>query len=159
MKGPAKAIVLAVAVLVLVGGAFWGGALYQGSKAPTGFAGTGEAMGMRGGPMADLTEDEQAELEGMTAEERQAWIQENMGEMGQGGPARGGNLEGEVIEVADDTITISVDSGSQTIYIDESTVVAYVEGAGELAAGATVMVQADPTTDGVTTATLVAVLR
>jgi predicted methyltransferase len=82
-----------------------------------------------------------------------------MGDLGQGGPARGGNLEGEVSEVAEDTITISVDSGSQTVYIDEDTVVAYVEGAGELVAGSSVRIQADPTTDGVTTATLVVVLR
>jgi hypothetical protein len=153
-----KVITLAVSVVVLVGGAFWGGLAYRSSKSPAGFAGTGDAQGIRGGPMADLTEDEQAELESMTAEERQAWMQENMGDVGQGGPARGGNLEGEVIEVAADTITISVGSGSQTIYIDENTVVAYVEGAGTLAAGSTVMVQADPTTEGVTTATLVVVL-
>lgn len=158
MKGPAKAIVLALAILVLVGGAFWGGIAYQGAKSPVGFGAGTDAVGrMGGGPMANLTEEEQAELESMTAEERQAWLQENMGDVGRGGPARGGNLEGEVIEVADDTITISMGNGSQTIYIDENTVVAYAEGAGELATGVTVMVQADPTTDGVTTATLVVV--
>ncbi len=158
MKDPVKAIVLAIAVIVLVGGAFWGGTLYRSSQAPAGFAGEGEAQGMRGGFMANLTEEEQAELESMTAEERQAWLQENMGDVGQGGPMRGGNLEGEVIEVADDTITISLDSGSQTLYLDEDTVVAYAEGAGDLTAGSLVMVQAEPAADGVTTATLVVVL-
>ena len=36
MKGPLKAIILAVAVLVLVGGAFWGGTLFRGSQTQTG---------------------------------------------------------------------------------------------------------------------------
>ena len=116
--------------------------------------------------MADLTEEEQAALEEMTEEERQAWLEENMGDRAAlGGPTRGGNLEGEVIEVAEDSITISLESGSQTIYVDENTVIAYVEGAGDLAAGSTVMVIAEPvggptsdaSTSDITTASLVVV--
>lgn len=167
MKGTVKAIILGVAVLVLVAGAFWGGSVVGGSQSTVGFAAGGDAQGMRGGPFADLTEEEQAEIEGMTAEERQAWMEENMdtppdGTLG--GPGRGGDLEGEVIEVADDSITISLDSGTQTIYLDENTVIAYVEGAGELAAGSTVMVMATPTggasssaTSDIATASLVVV--
>ncbi|MDO8846833.1 MAG: hypothetical protein Q7W51_00385 [Coriobacteriia bacterium] len=166
MKGPVKAIILAVAVLVLVGGAFWGGTLFQGSQTQTGFPAGGGAQGMRGGAMPGLTEEEQAEIEDMTDEERQAWLQENMGDgAALGGPTRGGNLEGEVIEVAEDSITISLESGSQTVYTDENTVIAYVEGAGDLAAGSTVIVIAEPvggptgdtSTSSITTASLVVV--
>jgi hypothetical protein len=161
MKGPAKIIVLAIAAVVLMGGAFWGGMAYQDAKGPVGSVAGADAGGrMGGGPMADLTEEEQAELESMTAEERQAWLQENMGEVGRGGPMRGGTLEGEVIEVADDTITLTVnDTGSQTVYTDADTTVAYVEGAPALAAGSQVMIIAEPSTDGVTTASLVVVTR
>lgn len=166
MKGPVKAIVLGVAMLVLVGGAFWGGMWYQGSKTPAGpgglaMGGTDGSNGQfRGGPMADLTEEQQAEIEGMTEEERQQWFEENMGAApgeGAGGPMRGGTLEGEVVEVADGTITVKIGSGSQTFYTDEETVFAYAEGAGELAAGSTVMVIATPSADGVTAASLVVV--
>lgn len=162
MKGPVRAIILVVAVLALAGVAFWGGTAYQSAKAPAGFAAAGDAQGLRGGPMAELTEEEQAELESMTDAERQAFIQERFRAAGaaggMGGPARGGNLEGEVIEVTDDTITMSVgDSGSQTLYTDDDTVIAYVEGAADLGAGSRVMVIAQPTTDGVTTASLVVV--
>jgi hypothetical protein len=74
-----------------------------------------------------------------------------------GGPMRGGTLEGEVVEVAEGTLTIKIESGSQTFYTDEDTVLAYVEGAGELTTGATVMVIATPSADGVTSASLVVV--
>lgn len=148
MKGPVKAIILGVAALVLAVGAFWGGSVYGGTRSTIGVAAGGSAQGMRGGPFADLTEEEQAELEGMTAEERQAWMEENMGtppDGALGGPARGGTLEGEVIEATTDSLTLSLENGSQTIYLDENTVIAYVEGSGELAAGSQVMVIATPT--------------
>lgn len=149
MKGPVKAIVLAVAVIVLVGGAFFGGLAYEkatSSSTASGMPGANGAMA-QGGPMANLTEEQQAEIENMTEEERQQWFQENRGtppDGAQGGPARGGNLEGEVLEVADDSITISLDSGSQTIYLDEDTVIAYVKGAADLAVGSQVMVISTP---------------
>jgi hypothetical protein len=165
MKGPVKVIVLAVAVLVLVGGAFAGGIVYQNAKTPTPTAGPGgngiafgDGSGVPGGPMADLSEEEQAELESMTEEERQAWMQEHLGDAPAGGPMRGGTLEGTVLEVADDTITLQVENGSQTIYIDDDTTIAYAEGAGELATGADVLVIAEPSADGVTNATLVVVM-
>lgn len=148
MKGPVKAIILGVAVLVLLAGAFWGGSVFGGSQSTVGFAAGGDAQGMRGGPFADLTEEEQAELDGMTAEERQAWMEENMGTAPDGAmsrPERGGTLEGEILEATTDSITLSLENGSQTIYLDESTVIAYVKGAGELAEGSQVMVIATPT--------------
>lgn len=166
MKGPVKAVVLAAAVVVLVGGAFFGGLAFQ--KSRTTAAGPGAQMAAdgtmpQGGPMANLTEEEQAELDSMTEEERQQWMQENMGSRGGApdgtGAARGGSLEGEVIEAADDSITVSLDSGSQTFYLDENTVVAYEKGAGDLAAGSNVMVIATPAADGVTTASLVVVTQ
>lgn len=71
---------------------------------------------------------------------------------------RGGTLEGEIIEVAADTITLSLENGgSQTVYTDKDTLIAYTEGAGALAAGAEVVVIAEPTADGVTDASLVVV--
>ncbi|MDZ4166508.1 MAG: DUF5666 domain-containing protein [Coriobacteriia bacterium] len=164
MKGPVKAIILAVAMFVLIGAAFWGGMWYQNSKAPTGPGGlmmnSTDSGGrtFQGGPMAGLTEEEQAELESMSEGERQQWLQDQMpAGAGQGGPVRGGNLEGEVVEVADDSITVKLDSGSQTFYTDEDTVVAYAEGAGALAPGSAVMVFAGSSSDGVATATLLVV--
>lgn len=158
MKNSVKAVLLGVAVLVLVAGAFWGGTVLGGSSDTTGVTATG-GQEMRGGPFADLSDAERAELESMSDEERQAWLQENMGSRpngAQGGPTRGGTLQGEVIEATDDSITISLESGSQTVYLDSATVIAYVEGAGELGAGANVLVIAgptgDPTASGSTTA-------
>lgn len=159
MKGPIKAIVLIVAVLVIAGGAFFGGVAYQNAKGPAAF-GAGDGQGMRtGGPMANLTEEQQAEIENMTAEERQQWFQENMpaGGQGQGGPMRGGTLDGTVLEIADDTITVKLESGSQTFYTDDDTVTAYVKDAAELAVGSEVTVISQPATDGVTTALLIVV--
>jgi hypothetical protein len=95
----------------------------------------------------------------MTDEERQAYLEEQgidttaMPTGGAGGPSRGGLLEGEVVEVAEDTVTIALaDGGSQTVYTDEETVVGYAEDATELAAGAQVLVFSAPEADGVTTA-------
>ncbi|MBN2247993.1 MAG: hypothetical protein JW733_04775 [Coriobacteriia bacterium] len=161
MNRTAKIATLAAATLLLAGAAFWGGTVYQRSAAsPGGAAGMVGADGTPAGrgPFADLSADEQAELEDMTDEERQAWLAQNMGDRaGMGGPARGGTLEGEVLEVADDTITLSLETGSQTIYTDENTVVAYTEDAVGLTTGATIMVVSEPTADGVTTASLVVV--
>lgn len=160
MNRTAKIAALTATTLLLTGGAFWGGTVYQNATVPDGAAGMPPAdatMGGRG-PFAEMSTEQQAELEAMTAEERQSWFEENMGDRaGVGGPARGGTLEGEVLEVADDAITLSLETGSQTIYTDEDTVVAYTEEAGELSAGAAVLVVSEPTADGVTTASLVVV--
>lgn len=162
MKGPVKAIILGATALILVAGAFWGGSVFGSSGSTPGIPADGAARGMRG-PLADLTEEEQAELEGMTAEERQAWMEENIGtapDGAMGGPARGGTLEGEVIEVTTDSVTISLESGSQTVHLDDATVTAYAKGAGELTAGADVLVIAippDSSTTRVITASLVVV--
>ncbi len=45
---------------------------------------------------------------------------------------RGGQLEGEVLERRVTPSRFELDSGSQTVYLDDTTVMAYAEGAGEL---------------------------
>ncbi len=154
-----KKIVLIVAIVVLVAGAFWGGTLYSSSTA----SGPGDAAaGARGAnaPMTDMTEEERASLQEMTEEERAAFLEEQgvdtsamPGGGGAGGASRGGLLEGEVIEVASDTITLALESGgSQTVYYDDTTVMGYAEGATDIAAGSQVLLFSESETDGVTTA-------
>ena len=157
-----KKIVLIVAIVVLVAGAFWGGTLYSSSTSPNTATGPGAGIGARGanGPMADLTEEERASMANMTEEERTAFLEEKgvdtstlPGGGMTGGPARGGLLEGEVVELASDTITIALtQGGSQTIYYDDRTVMAYAEGATDIATGSHVLLFSEPETDGVTTA-------
>lgn len=170
MKSSVKAALLGASVFVLVAGAFWGGTVFGGSADRTGVIGSGDVQDVRGGPFAELTVEERSALENMTDEERQAWMQKNVGTRSDGaqdGPARGGTLEGEVIEATDESITISLASGSQTVYLDDMSVVAYVEDSGELVAGADVIVIAAPagglagessTTGSVLTASIVVVM-
>ncbi|MHB9002634.1 MAG: DUF5666 domain-containing protein [Coriobacteriia bacterium] len=151
-----KALVV-VGILVLLAGAFWGGTLYSNSSSPAGrggFAADGTTPA-GGGPMGNLTDDERAELESMTAQERQKFLQEKMGDAAPSGGMRGGagSLQGEVIEIAGDTVTIETENGgSQTVYTDDETVIGYAQGVTALAAGSTVMVMAEPEADGVMTA-------
>lgn len=153
-------IIIALIALVLAGGAFAGGVYYQKSNQSStatvsGKAGTPGDM-PAGGPMGQLSEEEQAKIADMTDEERQAYFQEKMGGRagrtgGPGGPA-GGFITADVIEVADDTITVKLESGSsQTYYTDDETTIGYVKGAAELAAGSKIDIFAEPETDGVTT--------
>jgi len=164
-------IAIVVAVVVFAAAAFGGGMLL-GRANPTSAALPGAPGAMlagqpggpgQGGPMANLTEEEQAELENMTEEERLAFFQEQMGGAapggGAGGPARGGQLQGEVLDLAEDSLTVKLESGSQNVYYDGETVIAYVDGAAKLAAGSTVMVIAQPAADGVTNASVIVVMR
>ncbi len=144
-----KKILVVVIGLALVGAAFFGGTL-------VGKPGT-VAGGRAGGPMGQLTAAEQAEVQNMTDAERQAYFQEKMGSdaaNGAVGPrgAGGGLVTGEVIEVASDTLTVKVGTNSQTIYIDDATVIGYAEGAGTLAAGSSILVFSQPSADNVVTA-------
>lgn len=153
-------IIIALIALLLAGGAFAGGVYYQKSRdggTATAAGKAGASGGMpTGGPMGQLSEEEQAKVAEMTDEERQAYFQEKMGDRAgrtgvPGGPA-GGFVTAEVIEVAGDTITVKLESGSsQTYYTDGDTTVGYVKGAGSLAAGSKIDVFAEPETDGVTT--------
>jgi hypothetical protein len=123
--------------------------------------------------MGQLSEEERAEMQQMSPEERQAFMQEQFGEdgppegMGRGGGAgtaggaRAMSIQGEVLEIDAETITIAIeDGGSQTFYLDDATTIAYAEGtSGELAAGQTVQLMGEPEADGVASATLVVVVE
>jgi hypothetical protein len=163
-----KKVGIIVAVIILAAAAFGGGMLLgrtNSTAALPGMPGAAVAGGPggQGGPMANLTAEEQAELESMTPEERQAFLEEKMGGAmpggGPGGPVRGGQLEGEVVDFAADSLTIKLESGSQNIYYDGDTVIAYQEGAGKLAAGSKVIVIAEPAADGVTNASAIIVKK
>jgi hypothetical protein len=168
-----KAVIVAGAVALVILG-FIAGA-FLGPKIPivanttgAGTARTAGPGGMNGGPMPQLTEAERAEIENMTEEERQQFFQEQMGSsapggaQGAGGPGgRGGlTVEGVVLEVSGESMTVqTADGGSQTIYLDDATVIAYAEGseASGLAKGDAVIVTARPEADNVMNATTVIV--
>ncbi|NIA26404.1 MAG: hypothetical protein GWP04_12750 [Gammaproteobacteria bacterium] len=166
MKTPAViAIVLVVALAAFGAGWYASGALEDdgGSVAVTGEPGLGGGLGR-------LSEEDRAKVQAMTPEERDAFMQEQFGEavppgVEPGAPGRGmrgGMLEGEVIEVASDTITVAlVDGGSVTVYTSSDTVVAYAEGveSATLAEGQSVSISTVPEADGVTSATMVVVLE
>lgn len=164
-----KAVGIILAAVVLAGAAFWGGIAYTNgtsggaAASANGFPGapTGADGQFRGGPMANLTEEERTRLQGMSDEERQAFFQEKMGDQappaGAGGQ-RSGAVEGEILEIADDTITVKLaDSGSTTIYTDENTVVGYAKGVTEMSAGSKIIAIVTPEADGVNTASAIVV--
>lgn len=121
--------------------------------------------GGAGGPMGNLTAEEQAKVQNMSDSERRTYFQQKMGANGgagaQGGPGRrGGDIEGEVLSVATDQITVKTAAGgSQNIYVDANTVYAYAKGVTEhqLAKGDKVVVIAQPETDGVMSATTIVI--
>jgi len=116
-----------------------------------------------------LSPEDAAAVQNMSPEERQAFMQEQLGSEtpagarpGGAGGLRGGALEGEVIELAEETVTIALaDGGSQTIYIDDETVIAYEEdtAATAIAEGTSVMLFGMPEADGVMTATMLIVIE
>jgi hypothetical protein len=158
-----KRILIAVIAVALVGAAFFGGTLYQKSTATA--AGPGAAGGRAGagGPMANLSTEEQAKIAAMSDTERQAYFETQRGSDANGAVgargAGGGLVEGEVIDVASDTVTVKIGTNSQTIYIDDSTVVGYQEGADALAAGSSVLIYSTSTADNVVTATAILVKK
>ncbi|MEN6429432.1 MAG: DUF5666 domain-containing protein [Coriobacteriales bacterium] len=151
-----KTIVFVAAAVLLVAVGFAGGLFYQKSQTPS-VGGPGDSEANARGPMASLTSEERSQLQTMTEEERQQFLQKKFGAAVPGGPMRGGNLEGDVVEVADDAVTLKLSSGTQTVYIDQDTVIASAGGAGDLTAGATVMVFSTPSADGVNTASCIVV--
>ncbi|PKQ19386.1 MAG: hypothetical protein CVT66_10375 [Actinobacteria bacterium HGW-Actinobacteria-6] len=155
-----KRLLMVVIGIVLVGAAFFGGTLYAKSTASA----AGPAVdGRAGGPMANLSTEDRAAFQNMSDEERQAFMEKQGmtvptdGAIGARG-ARGGLIEGEVIDVASDSLVIKLTSGgSQTVYIDADTVTGYTESTGKLAAGSTVLVFSESTADNVVTATAILV--
>jgi len=160
---------LIVVAVVLVVAAFVAGG-YIGPKFLPGASTSARSgfPGGAGGPMGNLTAEEQAKVQNMSDEERRAFFQQKMGadggagaRNGQGRPGRmGGGIEGEVLTVAADQITIKTAAGgSQNIYVDAKTVYAFAKGVTEhdLAKGDKVVVIAQPETDGVMSATTVVI--
>lgn len=153
-------IIVGVVVVLLIGAAFFGGTYFAKS---TTTAGPGGVRGA-GGPMGNMTAEEKAKVDAMTDAERQAYFQEQMGSQaasGTVGPRGGGGglVTGDVIEVATDTITVKVGTNSQTIYIDDSTVIGYEEGASTIAAGSSILVFSEPSADNVVTAQAILVKK
>lgn len=150
-----KKIIIAVIGIALLGAAFFGGTYFAKSSGPS---------GRTGGPMGQLSAAEQAKIQNMTESERQAYFRQKMGSnaasgtVGPGGP-RGGLTEGEVVDVASDTVTVKVGTSSQTIYIDDSTVIGYQEGAAKMAAGSSVLVFSQSSADNVVTAQAILVKK
>jgi hypothetical protein len=164
--GAMRTVLMVVAATAVIGAAFWGGTLYgRSSVSSVGDSSVGAgatAQGRIGGPMNNLSEEERAALEDMTDEERQAWMQEQFGDSVPGGVMPGGRgggtIEGTVVEVASDAMTLALaDDSSQVVYTDDETIVAYVQGVTEITAGSGVTVIAVPEADNVVTAALVVV--
>lgn len=155
-----KNIIVGVVVVLLIGAAFFGGTYFAKSTTTAGPNGTRGA----GGPMANMTAEERAKVDAMTDTERQAYFQEQMGSQaasGTVGPRGGGGglVTGDVIEVATDTITVKVGTNSQTIYIDDTTVIGYEEGASTMATGSSILVFSEPSADNVVTAQAILVKK
>lgn len=165
-----KNTIVIIGVIVLIGAAFWGGTVYAGSSDTAGApslaadgtrAAGGPGSGFGGGPMANLSEEERTALQSMTEEERQAFLEEQGVDVNAapgGMRDRGGLLEGEVVDIAEDSLTLALaDGGSQTIYTASDTLISYVEGAAELGSGSTVLIFSESEADGIQTARAIVV--
>lgn len=165
-----KNAIVIIGVIVLIGAAFWGGTVYAGSgdaaALPVAADGTrnagGPGSGFGGGPMANLSEEERLAFQNMTDEERQAFMEEQGVDLGAapGGMrgSGGGLLEGEIIDIDTETLTLSLASGgSQTIYTDDSTIISYAQGAADIAAGSEVLIFAIAEADSIQTAQAIVV--
>lgn len=163
-----KAVTMAVGGVLIAAAAFGGGYFLSRGAAPAGAPDRGA--------FAQLTEDERAKLQTMSADEREAFFEEKgidmpagapMGGPGAGGAGggmmggRGGQqvLEGTVEDYSDGKITLTLaEGGSAKVYVDTDTVLAAVQGKQpKVATGATLMVVATPEADGVTAASAIVV--
>jgi hypothetical protein len=159
-------VIIAIAA-VLVIGAFVGGWYIGSSQVEDATAAT-PAQGPEG-----LSEEDRAAMQEMSPEERQEFMAERGIELPAGGMGRpdgaegatgmrGGQIEGEVIEMGDDTLTLALtDGGSQTVYIDGDTVIAYEESVvgTEIAESTPILLLGQPEADGVMTATMLIVTQ
>jgi hypothetical protein len=161
-----KPLLIGGAIVLVIAGFVAGALLGPQLMRATGLGGQlmmGAPGGAAGGPMADLTEEERAELQDMTDEERRTFFAEKTGGLAPtdraGGPG-GVTLEGEVVEATGDTITVkTAEGGSQAVYVDDDTTVAYVKGAEGtgITAGASVLIVAQPEGENVLAAQAVVV--
>lgn len=116
-----------------------------------------------GGPMSQLSDEDRAALDSMGEDERRAYLDKDSRGVTPGGQAAAGGsredlFEGQVIEVADQTVTVRLaDSGSQTVYLNEGTTVARADGSSELAVGQRILVMAEHAADGVTAAHVIVI--
>lgn len=164
-----KTIVVVVAALILGAALFGGGYLVATKVAGSNSSNRTPRFGANDA-FAQLTDTERQQLQNMTAEERQQFLQQKgitlpqgadgsnfaSGTPGaRGGIGRGATLmEGTVASVASDTITVALTAGgSVTVYVDGNTVKAAVSGAKpDIVQGAKVLVYAEPEAAGVTAA-------
>lgn len=159
-------VVLVVIVVVLVVAAFAGGALVGPRLLPGALGGRVIAAGPGGavGPFGQLSDAERTQLQNMSDTERQQYMQDKFGSQAPNGRGRGlggaALIEGEILDVATDSISVKTSNGgSQTIYTDSDTVIGYVKGseAADLAKGMTVVVATEREADGVSSAKFVLV--
>ncbi|MFA6255107.1 MAG: hypothetical protein WC675_03695 [Patescibacteria group bacterium] len=128
MKNTNTIIGIAVALLVVAGGSFYGGLLYGKSK----------SAGPSGGRFQDLT-----------SEQRQARMQLN------GGSGNNGLATGEIISQDDKSITVKLpDGGSKIIFYSSSTIIGKMatSTAADLTLGESVMATGTANSDGSITA-------
>lgn len=155
-----KTIGLVIGAVLIAGAAFAGGYFLSGTLG----GGAGAPGGRGGGAFAQLSEDERAQMQNMTDEERQAFFEEKGIEMPSGGPGQGGQggpagdtsggtklLEGVIASADAEKLTVTLAAGgSGSAYIDETTVIASVGGASAtVEKGANVMVVTVPEAAGV----------
>jgi hypothetical protein len=171
-----KTIGLVIGAVLIAGAAFAGGWFLSPN---------GSAPGGPGGPggFAQLSEAERAQLQGMSDTERQAFFDEKGIEMPAGGPGGPGGpggqagqgapgeapsgrpnggptlLEGVVASTTDDKITVTLTAGgSANAFVDDSTVVASVDGkTAVIEQGAAVLVFTEPEAAGVNAAKAVVI--
>jgi hypothetical protein len=156
-----------LALLAFAGGAFFGPLALRsvGLGGPVALGGPGV-----GGPMAQLSASERAKLQNMSASERQEFLQQKFGASGPDGVVRVGgpggrgdmSIEGTVLEVAGDEMTVQTSQGgSQAVYIDSDTVMAYTKDSEQATPvkGDKVIVVAQPEGDNVIAATAVIIVE
>jgi len=163
-----KTIAVVVAAVIL-GAALFGGGYLVATKVGSNSSNRTSPFGANGA-FAQLTAAERQQLQNMTPEQRQQFLQQKGITLPQGADgsnfasgtpgARGGMgrgttlMEGTVASVAGDTVTIALTSGgSAVVYVDGNTVKAAVSGAKpDIVQGAKVLAYAQPEATGVTAA-------
>lgn len=165
-----KTIGIVIGAVLIAGAAFAGGYFLSGT-----LGGNAAGPGARGGAFAQLSEDERAQMQNMTDEERQAFFEEKgidmpaggpggqgagAGAGGAGGPGGAGGtklLEGVVASADAEKISVTLTAGgSANAYLDDSTVVASVSGgAASIEKGANVTVVTQTEAAGVDAAKVV----